>query len=102
MPAKEDYELGLRLWKMGVRFKYLPQAMAYEFYREALGICFAQRREGIWQDGSVAFPQAPRLPSAFALAVLGKTAGMEASVAALLCGVPGGPRGLAQAAYLDL
>jgi glycosyltransferase involved in cell wall biosynthesis/peptidoglycan/xylan/chitin deacetylase (PgdA/CDA1 family) len=30
MPAKEDYELGLRLWKMGVQFKYLPQAMAYE------------------------------------------------------------------------
>jgi peptidoglycan/xylan/chitin deacetylase (PgdA/CDA1 family)/glycosyltransferase involved in cell wall biosynthesis len=30
-PAKEDYELGLRLWKMGVRFKYLPQAVACEF-----------------------------------------------------------------------
>ncbi len=32
MPAKEDYELGLRLWKMGVRFKYLPQSHAHEFY----------------------------------------------------------------------
>jgi peptidoglycan/xylan/chitin deacetylase (PgdA/CDA1 family)/GT2 family glycosyltransferase len=30
MPAKEDYELGLRLWKMGVRFLYLPGAVAYD------------------------------------------------------------------------
>jgi len=28
--AKDDFELGLRLWKMGVRFRYLPGAVAYE------------------------------------------------------------------------
>jgi peptidoglycan/xylan/chitin deacetylase (PgdA/CDA1 family)/glycosyltransferase involved in cell wall biosynthesis len=32
MTAKEDYELGLRLWKIGLRFDYLPAARAYEFY----------------------------------------------------------------------
>jgi peptidoglycan/xylan/chitin deacetylase (PgdA/CDA1 family) len=32
MTAKEDYELGLRLWKKGVQFKFLPQAKAYEFF----------------------------------------------------------------------
>ena len=32
LPAKEDHELGFRLWKMGVRFEYLPQAVAYEFF----------------------------------------------------------------------
>jgi glycosyltransferase involved in cell wall biosynthesis/peptidoglycan/xylan/chitin deacetylase (PgdA/CDA1 family) len=37
MPAKEDYELGLRLWKAGVRFQYLPQAVAYEFYVKPSG-----------------------------------------------------------------
>ena len=31
-PAKEDYELGLRLWKMGLRFKYLRDAVAYEYF----------------------------------------------------------------------
>ena len=31
MTAKEDYELGIRLWKLGVRFEFLPDAMAYEF-----------------------------------------------------------------------
>ncbi len=32
MTAKEDFELGLRLWKLGLQFAYLPQARAYEFY----------------------------------------------------------------------
>jgi peptidoglycan/xylan/chitin deacetylase (PgdA/CDA1 family)/glycosyltransferase involved in cell wall biosynthesis len=32
MPAKEDYELGLRLWKMGIRFVYLPEILAYEYF----------------------------------------------------------------------
>ena len=32
MTAKEDFELGLRLWKMGLQFIYLPQARACEFY----------------------------------------------------------------------
>ncbi len=30
LSAKDDFELGLRLWKMGVRFQYLPGAVAYE------------------------------------------------------------------------
>lgn len=30
LPAKDDFELGLRLWKMGVRFQYLPAAVAFE------------------------------------------------------------------------
>jgi peptidoglycan/xylan/chitin deacetylase (PgdA/CDA1 family)/glycosyltransferase involved in cell wall biosynthesis len=32
MPAKEDYELGLRLWKMGIQFQYLPKILAHEFF----------------------------------------------------------------------
>lgn len=28
--AMDDFEIGLRLWKMGIRFKYLPEAVAYE------------------------------------------------------------------------
>jgi len=30
LPAMDDFELGLRLWKAGVKFKYLPEAVAYE------------------------------------------------------------------------
>ena len=36
--AKDDFELGLRLWKMGVRFQYLPEAVAYELAVKSLAI----------------------------------------------------------------
>ena len=35
LPAKEDYELGFRLWKMGIRFQYLPKILAYEFFAKS-------------------------------------------------------------------
>jgi peptidoglycan/xylan/chitin deacetylase (PgdA/CDA1 family)/GT2 family glycosyltransferase len=30
--AQEDYELGLRLWKMGAQFQFLPGGVAYEYF----------------------------------------------------------------------
>jgi glycosyltransferase involved in cell wall biosynthesis/peptidoglycan/xylan/chitin deacetylase (PgdA/CDA1 family) len=30
LPAMDDFELGLRLWKQKIAFKYLPNAVAYE------------------------------------------------------------------------
>ena len=30
LPAMDDFELGLRMWKAGVKFKYLPSAVCYE------------------------------------------------------------------------
>jgi peptidoglycan/xylan/chitin deacetylase (PgdA/CDA1 family) len=32
VPSEEDLDLGLRLWKMGVRFRHIPQAVAYELF----------------------------------------------------------------------
>jgi peptidoglycan/xylan/chitin deacetylase (PgdA/CDA1 family)/glycosyltransferase involved in cell wall biosynthesis len=32
IPSKEDFEFGLRLWKIGVRFRYLPSAVAFEMF----------------------------------------------------------------------
>ncbi len=37
MPAREDFELGLRLAKMGVPFHYLPAAVAFEFFVKPSG-----------------------------------------------------------------
>jgi glycosyltransferase involved in cell wall biosynthesis/peptidoglycan/xylan/chitin deacetylase (PgdA/CDA1 family) len=34
MTAKEDYELALRLWKMGLRFIYQPDARAFEYFQK--------------------------------------------------------------------
>ena len=44
MTAKEDYELGLRLWKMGLRFVYLPGAKAYEYFQKP--IRYVLRKDG--------------------------------------------------------
>jgi peptidoglycan/xylan/chitin deacetylase (PgdA/CDA1 family)/glycosyltransferase involved in cell wall biosynthesis len=44
MKAKEDYELGLRLWKRGVPFKYLPEARAYEYFQKP--IHYVMRSDG--------------------------------------------------------
>lgn len=35
VPAAEDLELGLRLWKMGVPFRYLPKAIAFEYFTKS-------------------------------------------------------------------
>ena len=36
LPAMDDFELGLRLWKSGVKFRYLPEAVAYELSVKSL------------------------------------------------------------------
>jgi peptidoglycan/xylan/chitin deacetylase (PgdA/CDA1 family)/glycosyltransferase involved in cell wall biosynthesis len=35
--AAEDLELGVRLWKMGVTFRYQPAAIVYEYYVKSSG-----------------------------------------------------------------
>lgn len=35
--AAEDLELGMRLWKMGVPFRYQPAAIVYEYYVKSSG-----------------------------------------------------------------
>ena len=44
LPAMDDFELGLRLWKMGIRFEYLADAVAYELAVKGL-------RSFLFKDG---------------------------------------------------
>jgi glycosyltransferase involved in cell wall biosynthesis/peptidoglycan/xylan/chitin deacetylase (PgdA/CDA1 family) len=44
MSAKEDYELALRLWKMGLPFVYLPRAQAWEYFQKP--IQYVMRKDG--------------------------------------------------------
>jgi peptidoglycan/xylan/chitin deacetylase (PgdA/CDA1 family)/glycosyltransferase involved in cell wall biosynthesis len=44
LKAKEDYEIGLRLWKSGVPFKFLPQSKAYEYFQKPAQ--FVMRNDG--------------------------------------------------------
>ena len=75
LPAMDDFELGLRLWKRGVRFQYLPGAVAYELSGENSAKFRVYRRRRIWQEQRNAQPKAPRLsPALELLAGLGRTA----------------------------
>jgi peptidoglycan/xylan/chitin deacetylase (PgdA/CDA1 family)/glycosyltransferase involved in cell wall biosynthesis len=94
MTAKEDYELGLRLWKMGVRFKYLPQGRAYEFYLKP-------SRYVLRNDGKT-FGETEVLLSRkhldyrpySVLGVLGKLAGWKRLWRRIYAGLPVNPVGL--------
>jgi len=44
LPAMDDFELGLRMWKAGVKFRYLPDAVCYEF-------SFKSWRSFLFNDG---------------------------------------------------
>ena len=44
LTAKEDYELALRLWKMGLPFVYLPEARAWEYFHKP--IQYVMRQDG--------------------------------------------------------
>jgi len=73
MLAKEDYELGLRLWKMGVRFKYLPQAMAYEFYLKPSRYFLRNDGKSFGKTDVLLSRKHPDYRPHSSLAVLGKT-----------------------------
>ena len=49
LPAQEDYELSLRLWKMACEFKLLLDATAYELYMKPVreGCDFTPRRKNM-------------------------------------------------------
>jgi peptidoglycan/xylan/chitin deacetylase (PgdA/CDA1 family)/glycosyltransferase involved in cell wall biosynthesis len=91
MPAKEDYELGLRLWKMGVPFRYLPSAVAYEFFVKGSGH-FLHKDGKIYGRTEVLLCRKHaeyRLKSE--LARLGETAGWKRFLRQMLLRVPVSP-----------
>jgi peptidoglycan/xylan/chitin deacetylase (PgdA/CDA1 family)/glycosyltransferase involved in cell wall biosynthesis len=73
LPAKEDYELGLRLWKRGVRFQYLPQAVAYEFYVKPSRYVLRNDGESFGKTEVLLCRKHPEYRPYSALAALGKT-----------------------------
>jgi len=75
MPAKEDYELGFRLWKMGLRFKYLPQARASEFYVKPSRYVLSNDGRSFGKTEVLLSRKHPEYRSYSALAVLGKVRG---------------------------
>jgi glycosyltransferase involved in cell wall biosynthesis/peptidoglycan/xylan/chitin deacetylase (PgdA/CDA1 family) len=75
LPAKEDYELGLRLWKMGVPFKYLPEAAAVEHYCKPAYAFLRDDGAGFGKTEVRLSRKHPEYRPHSSLAALGKAAG---------------------------
>jgi glycosyltransferase involved in cell wall biosynthesis len=74
MPAKEDYELGLRLWKAGVKFKYLPAAVAHEYSVKPARHVLWNDAESFGRSEVLLSRKHPEYRPHSALATLGNTA----------------------------
>ena len=94
MTAKEDYELGLRLWKLGLRFKYLPGARAYEHYLKPSRYVLAQDGRSFGQTELRLSRKHPEYRPYSALAAMGKTTGWKRLWRGVYVRLPFAPVGL--------
>jgi len=91
MPAKEDYELGLRLWKAGIKFTYLPHARAYEYYRKPSGRVLHRDGEGFGRSEVLLSRKHPEYRPYSTLAALGKSHGWRRWWRNFYVGLPAAP-----------
>jgi glycosyltransferase involved in cell wall biosynthesis/peptidoglycan/xylan/chitin deacetylase (PgdA/CDA1 family) len=78
LPAKDDFELGLRLWKMGVRFQYLRGAVAYELSEKTWKAFLYSDGEAFGRTEVMLCRKHPDYrPRSDLLAGLGRTAGWK-------------------------
>ena len=78
LPAKDDFELGWRLWKMGVGFEYLPAAVAYEDSVKSWRSFLFQDGEAFGRTEVMLCRKHPDYrPRSYLLAGMGTTAGWK-------------------------
>ena len=73
VPAAEDLELGLRLWKMGLVFRYLPNAIAEELYVKSSRDYLRRQAKALGVGDLVASRKHPEYRQYSALSGLAKT-----------------------------
>lgn len=88
MKAKEDYELALRLWKSGLRFKYLPQALAYEYFQKSIGYVLRNDGKAFGETDVLLSQKHPEYRPYSALAGLGQLSGWSRLRKRILSGLP--------------
>lgn len=94
MKAKEDYELALRLWKGGLRFKYLPQALAYEYFQKSIQYVLHNDAKAFGETDVLLSQKHPEYRRYSALAGLGKLTWWSRLRKRILAGLPVKPEGL--------
>lgn len=94
MTAKEDYELGLRLWKKGVGFKFLPQAKACEFFLKPLRYVVSNDGKAFGETEILLCRKHPEFRPWSRFAAFGKTTWGKRTVRRILVGFPVNPVGV--------
>lgn len=94
MTAKEDYELGLRLWKRGLRFKFLPQAQAYEFFQKPIGYVLVKDGKAFGETEVLLAQKHPDYRPYSTLAPMGKTVWWKRGLRRLFTALPFNPFGM--------
>ena len=94
MTAKEDYELGLRLWKMGLRFIYLPGARAYEYFQKPIQYVLRKDGNAFGETDVLLSRKHPEYRPYSALAGLGKIARWKILWRRMFAALPFNPAGL--------
>jgi peptidoglycan/xylan/chitin deacetylase (PgdA/CDA1 family)/glycosyltransferase involved in cell wall biosynthesis len=91
MTAKEDYELGLRLWKKGVQFKFLPQARASEFFLKSLRSVVCNDGKAFGETEILLSRKHPEYRPYSRFAALASTTWSKSVVRRILAGFPVNP-----------
>ena len=94
MTAKEDYELALRLWKMGLPFKYLPQATACEYFQKPIRSVLHNDGRTFGETDVVLSRKHPEYRPYSTMAVLGKLSGRGRARRRILAGLALKPEGM--------
>jgi peptidoglycan/xylan/chitin deacetylase (PgdA/CDA1 family)/glycosyltransferase involved in cell wall biosynthesis len=94
MTAKEDFELGLRLWKLGLQFTYLPQARAYEFYLKPSRYVLREDGKAFGETEVLLCRKHPEYRQYSVLGILGKLPGWKLLWRQIYARLPVNPVGL--------
>jgi glycosyltransferase involved in cell wall biosynthesis/peptidoglycan/xylan/chitin deacetylase (PgdA/CDA1 family) len=91
MTAKEDYELGLRLWNMGIEFKYVREAVAFEYFQKSIQYVLKNDGKAFGETDVLLAQKFPEYRPHSPLAGLGRMAGWKRGLRHMFAVLPLNP-----------
>ena len=91
MTAKEDYELGLRLWNRGIEFKYVREAVAFEYFQKSIQYVLKNDGKAFGQTDVLLARKFPEYRPHSPLAGLGRMAGWKRGLRQIYAALPFNP-----------
>ena len=91
MTAKEDYELGLRLWNQGIEFKYVREAVAFEYFQKSIQYVLKNDGKAFGETDVLLARKFPEYRPHSPLAGLGRMAGWKRGLRQIYAALPFNP-----------